>query len=546
MISILTVALAFVVLTASARVQPPLPDLVLTGTIDASAHQTYREIPFRVPPGITAIAVDFNYTEQEQRTVIDLGLADPQRFRGWSGGSKARFTLSESFATPSYLPGPIVSGVWKLVLGVPNIRKGVRSDYTARIRFTRAGAPPQGFAAGPLAAESRWYRGDFHAHSGHSDGTCASASGKRVPCPLHKSVEAAAARGLDFVALSEHNATAQHQALAELQPFHDTLLLLPARELTTFVGHANMFGPVEPVDFRVGTKAVPTVNVMLARVAALGGLISVNHPSLPSGEACMGCGWTAADTDWSRVQDMEVVNGGAVAIAGGAVETPLSGIAFWEALLNQGHRLTAIGGSDNHDVSRDANTVGMPTTVVFARDLSVSALLDGVRSARVFIDVDGTRDRLLELSAKSDAATMEMGGTLPVRPGSVIELTVRVAGVPGGRIEAVRNGKVIDAGLDGALRSLNETRRFTLVADPATRWVRINVRDVTGRLVLIGNPVFFTPAPDANRLRRHGLRDPAPRFAGAGCDGARARERRSAASCGGENRRRHRERERRQ
>ena len=394
------VAILCLVLAAPATAQPAAPDLVLDGTIDGSDHQTYRDVPFRVPTGVTAITVEFDHGGREQRTVIDLGLADPQRFRGWSGGNKARFTLAESFATPSYLPGPIVPGMWKLVLGIPNVRKGVRSDFTTRISFTRAGAPPRGFVPAPLSTDSRWYRGDFHAHSGHSDGTCTSTSGKRVPCPLYKSVEAAAARGLDFVALSEHNATSHHQALAELQPFHDTLLLLPARELTIFVGHANMFGPTDPVDFRIGSKSVPNVNAMLARVAAIGGIVSINHPSLPSGEACMGCGWSAADTDWTRVQAIEVVNGGAVAIAGGAVETPLSGIAFWEALLNRGHRLTAIGGSDNHDVARDRNSIGLPTTVVFARELSVPGLLDAVRGGRVFIDLDGMRDRMLEMSAR--------------------------------------------------------------------------------------------------------------------------------------------------
>ena len=487
---LLAAALAHFSISAVAQV-PPKPDIVLTGSVDGTDHQTYRELPFRVPAGVDAITVEFNYSGEADRTVIDLGLADPKRFRGASGGNKRRFTLSESYATPSYLPGPIIAGTWKLMLGIPNIRKASRSDYTAEISFQRSGSPARGLNATPLSSESRWYRGDFHAHSAHSDGNCASKAGKRVPCPLHKSIDAAAARGLDFVTMSEHNATSHHAVMVELQPYYDSLLLVPGRELTTFFGHANMFGPTEFVDFRVGSKSVPTVNAMLGRVKALGGLVAVNHPTAPSGEICMGCGWTAAGTDWSRVQAIEVVNGGLVAAFYGAVETPLSGIPFWEALLNKGHRLTAIGGSDNHDIERDANKIGWPSTVVFAPELSVAALLDAVRSGKAFVDIDGSRDRLVELSAKSGSESAEMGSELIAAAQSNIEFTVRVAGVADGRIEVIRDGRPVVVGIEQPIRGADETRGFKLVLADKASWVRVNVRAADGRLLIVGNPIYL-------------------------------------------------------
>lgn len=461
--------------------EPARPDLVLTGTIDATAHQSYREIPFRVPEGVTAITVEFDYSGQDARTVIDLGLADPVRFRGASGGNKRRFTLAESYATPSYLPGPIVPGTWTLQLGIANVRTGNSARYTARIGFARAGDPPGGFTEAPLVSEARWYRGDLHAHSAHSDGSCASQSGKRVPCPLHKTVEAAAARGLDFVALTEHNATSHHNAMLELQPFYDKLLLVPGRELTTFFGHANLIGATGPLDYRS-----TDINALLAGAAATGGLVSINHPAAPSGELCMGCGWTAPATDWTRVQAIEIVNGGLVAALGGAVETPLAGIAFWHHLLGKGHRLTAIAGSDTHDPTR--NAPGVPATVVFARNLSVPALLEGIRSGRVFIDIEGSRDRFLDISATAGAATAEMGGTLVVRSGDAVEVIVRVAGVEGGRIEIVRDGAIVAIPPGNPLPAIETIRRIPL--GPATPgWVRANLRGADGKLLLIGNPI---------------------------------------------------------
>ena len=54
-----------------------------------------------------------------------------------------------------------------------------------------------------------------------------------------------------------------------------------------------------------------------------------------------------------------------------------SDIAFWEKQLNAGYRITAIGGSDTHRPQE--KTTGEPTTVVYALELSVSAILAGIK-----------------------------------------------------------------------------------------------------------------------------------------------------------------------
>ena len=67
----------------------------------------------------------------------------------------------------------------------------------------------EGFASAPLETGMRWYRGDLHMHTANSDGNCASQSGKRVPCPVFVTAQAATQRGLDFIAITDHNATSQ-------------------------------------------------------------------------------------------------------------------------------------------------------------------------------------------------------------------------------------------------------------------------------------------------------------------------------------------------
>jgi hypothetical protein len=72
-----------------ASAQSPHPDLVLQGKVTGAQNKTYFEVPFDVPPGIHRISVDFSYSGKERKTTLDLGIADPERFRGNSGGNKS-------------------------------------------------------------------------------------------------------------------------------------------------------------------------------------------------------------------------------------------------------------------------------------------------------------------------------------------------------------------------------------------------------------------------------------------------------------------------
>lgn len=453
--------------------------LTLRGTLTGADHQTYREVPFRVPAGTTSVTVAFAYDGKDQRSVIDLGIRDPQRFRGWSGGNKARFTLTETWATPSYLPGPLPAGEWKLILGVPNLRKDARAAYTATITLDRD-ATFHGFAEAPLKAGPGWYRGDLHLHTGHSDGSCASRTGRRVPCPLFKTLDAAAARGLDFVAVTEHNTTSHMQDLAGLQPTYGDLLLIPGREITTFQGHANVFGTTEPLDFQLGGPRAPDMGRILDQVAAAGGLLSINHPGLPSGEACMGCGWTAK-TDFDRVPLIEAING---TISAG----PLSGVPFWEAQLNAGRRITAVGGSDNHDATlTGARGVGTPTTVVWAENLSQDAILAGLRAGHVFVDVVGTKDRLLEVTFEAGGRTAAMGDRAPA-PRDWGILKVHVAHAAGGKLR-LSGPSAPDMEVE---RPLTEDATLTIPIPSHSRgWLRVDVVGPDGALWLLGNPIYL-------------------------------------------------------
>lgn len=274
-----------------------------------------------------------------------------------------------------------------------------------------------------------------------------------------------------------------------MAPYFDDLLIIPGREITTFHGHANLFGPTAFVDFQLGSAHAPKLADILKEVEASGGMIAINHPSLPSGEFCMGCGWTVPGADYARIAAIEAINGG-------QVEGPLSGVGFWEARLNEGRRITAIGGSDNHDATLDpakAPAIGVPTTVVRAPELSQAAILKAIGQGHVFLDVAGTRDRILEVRASANGATAQMGDVLPAPAGTKVRVEVRVAGVAGGSISLAGDGAKLATLADPKLTAADQTVVFELTADGARRWLRVDVRSLQGKLVLLGNPIYLTP-----------------------------------------------------
>jgi hypothetical protein len=462
--------------------------LVLQGDVRGSQNNSYIEVPFRVPEGIQRVTVTFHYTEKEKHTALDLGLMDTAGLRCWSGGNKTVLTVGPSDATPSCLAGPLPAGTWKILIGVPNIRADVTSHYTAEVYFTHSGLVAQEpeVLSAPLRRGSAWYRGDLHMHTAHSDGQCTSQSGEKVPCPVFLTVEAAARRGLDFIAISDHNTTSQYDAMRELQPYFDKVLLIPAREITTFYGHMNLLGTASYLDFRVGTQSVPDTNTLLRNAQRLGALVSINHPDAPTGELCMGCGWTPKGmVDMELLAAIEVVNGGSE--LNGSY-----GVSFWDKQLNEGHRLTGIGGSDNHNALSDParpSAVGNPTTVIYATELSTQGILAGIRTGHVFVDATASRDRVLTMTGQTGNATVQMGDSLEAAQQTSIDFEVQETGADDGKISVVEDGQVL--AISASSNEGTGTLHTRWMSDGRRHWFRPQVNGPDGKLWMIGNPIYI-------------------------------------------------------
>jgi len=349
-----------------------------TWTIEDRCESTWHYLPFEVQAGASALRVRLGY--DAAGSVLDLGCFGPAGFRGWSGGARRSFVIGALTATPGYLPGELEPGTWNVVIGLHRIpAAGARYEVTAEVSTGASGDGAGGTESEPvppltsrparrtLPADDgmRWLAGDLHAHTLHSDGLMT------VP----ELAKFAAGRGLDFLAVTDHNTVSHHAELPAAAAAHG-ITLLPGQELTTERGHANAFGDIGWVDFR------EPPDEWLAMTEREGGMLSVNHPY--GGHVS----WTAPMKrrppllevwHWSWLDPRWT--------------TPLAWWLAWDPAA------TPVGGSDWHRPGSDAPP-GSPTTWVQAERAEEAAVLGGLAAGRVAISAGRDGPALLRVDGE--------------------------------------------------------------------------------------------------------------------------------------------------
>ncbi len=438
-----------------------MADLVLRGHFDKDHERRYAHVPFEVPPGVRALLVSYDYSDRIASdpqlgggNTLDIGLFDTRGihesspgFRGWSGSHKLRFSLSETWATPPYLAGPLSPGTWHVLLGPYKV--GPRGcDYTVEITFSSdPGAPeerpdeidtPAGVHA--ATAEPGWLRGDLHCHTLFSDGDS-------WPRDM---LAHAVSRGLDFLGVTDHNQVGHHAEYTRAQGV-GLPILLPGIEVTTYHGHWNAWGTDTWWDFREPTEEA-TSRVMQAAAAA-GAVVSINHPK-PHGPA-----WEYPNAIGYHA--IEVWNGH-------RPELNHISLGFWEQQLRAGRRIVALGGSDTH-VLRDPSVgdrLGSPTTWAYVGDDRTAAgVLNALRSGRVFIsrEVDGPQLYLSREGSAISAHAVDARGAV---------LMLLSAG-----------------GLEHSAVITSDDARVSADLPEAPLYVRAQLLDAYGQLLAVSNAV---------------------------------------------------------
>lgn len=327
-----------------------------TWTLDDRLAGPVAEVPVEVRPGTAALTVRLSY--DRSAGVLDLGCAGPAGFRGWSGGARSEYTIAPSWATPGYLPGEIEPGVWRVLVGLHRVPLGglpyeirvirhVRPPARPRRRRTRFSRVPGPIPPDPAAVRRRlpappghrWLAGDLHAHTDHSDGTLS----------VYELACVAAASGLDFLAVTDHNTVSHHAELAAASALAG-IVLVPGQEVTTDLGHAGALGDVGWIDFRLPPDE------WAKAVRDRGGVLSVNHP------VAADCAWRHPMAD--RPRTVELWHRSWHDRTRGA---PLAWAQAWAANLTGDLTgdLVVVGGGDYHR-PEEGHPPGAPATWVLA------------------------------------------------------------------------------------------------------------------------------------------------------------------------------------
>jgi len=387
-------------------------------------RSVYQYLPVEVPPGTAALRVALEY--ERAGAVVDLGCLGPMGFRGWSGGARESFVVTATAATPGYLPGELEPGTWQVMLGLHQLPvDGTAFRVTTEVSPRDSGWLPQPAAVPPIPAGRpspralptrpghRWLAGDLHSHTVHSDGALT------VP----ELAELAVRRGLDFLAVTDHNTVSHHGELAGAARRYG-IALLAGQEVTTAFGHANVFGDVGWIDFRNGADD------WLDAAERAGGLMSVNHPIAgpvawlrsmrrrpPLVEVWH---WSWLDLSWT---------------------IPLS---WWQAWSPSA---IPVGGSDWHREGSDA-PLGQPTTWVEVPDdaaeaagaggsvpvADATAILSGVGAGRVAISATRDGPVLLRPDGSPDGDLVAVAGDgliLAGPEGPCLRVSGQIATLPG-------------------------------------------------------------------------------------------------------------------
>ena len=435
----------------------------------------YVYVPFDVPRGASRVQVSYEYPRENGANTIDIGVFDARGFRGWSGGRRSEFFVARGEATPGYLAGELPAGRWRVILGLykvapagvdVKVRVSVETGRAANVRAARR--PP---VVGKKAAGGgpRWFAGDLHMHTVHSDGDW-----------TVKGLAAAAERaGLDFIFVTDHNTASHHADVEETDAASPRTLVMRGEEVTTYGGHVNAWGLPSGgfVDFRVRPGDAAGISKVAARAHRLGALISVNHPFA----LCGGCSWSYGDAI-KNFDAVEVWNGEWDA-------TDESALKLWDGLLQRGLRLSAVASSDSH---RAQSPIGRPTTHVAAGGVTQAALLNAVRRGRAYLtrEAEGLQVDFEaaagELGSRSSAgARSGPGEEIRLRAKGALVFFVNVRRAPAGaNVSLVSRGQSVRNWPADTLAEVFE------VECERDGYYRLEVRDSAGKMLALTNPVY--------------------------------------------------------
>jgi hypothetical protein len=242
-----------------------------------------------------------------------------------------------------------------------------------------------------LNKEEGWYRGELRSYSTYSGGRMR----------VRDIIRRAEKLGLDFVAITDR---ASLESCQDEDFKSDKVLLVPAYEWGV-EGKATLLGARTLMKNWDNNLQVQSA-IQLAR--AQGVLFCISDPcsaespwewtvgGFPGMEVWSGAWRSEPGTKLKALSSGERTSfiaanpGIRASLALENLNRNSQALKFWDSILQQGIRITALGGSGAFDRLAD---VGSPVTYVYARELSVPGILEGIYFGRTFVSsgVDGPK-----------------------------------------------------------------------------------------------------------------------------------------------------------
>lgn len=316
----------------------------------------------------------------------------------------------------------------------------------------------------------KWYKGDFHTHTIHSDGKLTPEEGMRQ----------AEKMGLDFFVATEHHVLPTGWVKGSALP-------IPGVEVTSSKGHFNALGPRTWIDWRTnqedgGMETEKGIQRILDDVKKASGVRSLNHAMLKPWH------WQFKDTPINLFDVMEIWNDPTYPANVLATEQAL---VLWNKLWMDGHQIWGIGGSDAHLRPEESyvengepSVIGDPATFVFADGLSASNILKGIKKGHVYV----SRKPLIDTEITANEHPVILGEKI-IEQGE-IDISYKISFSQleeGSQLNWFENGeKVVTHAIENG-KTYEQTFNWN---SEDYNWLRIEVRSHDGKLLAFNNPIY--------------------------------------------------------
>lgn len=364
---------------------------------------------------------------------------------------------SQEHTAPGFLSGPLVEGDWTVEIETHGICSR-EVKYELEITYYQE------------KAEEKWYKGELHLHTHHSDGQA----------DLISIVKAVQEQHLDFFALSDHNTISGWSEI-----FTDQLTIIPSMELTTFFGHAVALGIESYIDWRTNSPE-DDLSEKIKQIHIQGGLFSIAHPFNLGRPICMGCEWEYSQLPWDEVDLIEIwVRNW----TDNVIQNTLTR-RYWHEKLKEGFKIVAVGSNDLHDPQLYHSDKSLPFTYVKAEKASKEHILNALLRGKVYISSGPEIE--FTASSQDNSFTGEIGDTI-VYDGGIIRLNLLISKLSvDGEINLYENGQQIYTE-NIAASSEKEVNHFVQPGQNSFYYWEIKNKN-NKEVLTITNPIFFVGA----------------------------------------------------